>query len=504
MGIVLRFGRTRSIMPDKPRMPTGFLVKFTVLRGGARELWITFAMKFLIFAAYSVTNLTITLWLSSDFGYSDQQALGLVAAWSILMSVVTLLVGSLTDAIGLRKTFFLGAWVCVAARMVMIFAKVKWLALAGGLFPLAAGEALLTPVLIAAVRIYSNTQQRSISFSILYSVMNAGSLAASYIFDWVRQGLGEHGHLTLPALGVEISSYQALFLVSLILGLLLLPFLWFLREGAEATEDGVRIVPARAKSATAGFWPSLGQTVGSSGRETLRFFAGLLRQPLLHRLLVFLVLIAFLKLILMQMYSVFPKFGIRELGQGAPVGRLWAINALIVIFLAPVIGAYTQRFSAYGVVTLGGALSTASVFIMTLPPAWFQTWAQSGLGRWIGHNYLGLTGAVHPYYIMITCYVVVFSLGESFYSPRVYEYAAAIAPRGQEASYSALSYIPNLLAKLFIGTFSGVLLETYCPEHGVRHSGIMWLFVALTASVAPIGLIALRRFIRIHEAGREN
>jgi hypothetical protein len=31
----------------------------------------------------------------------------------------------------------------------------------------------------------------------------------------------------------------------------------------------------------------------------------------------------------------------------------------------------------------------------------------------------------------------------------------------------------------------------------------MWLFVALTATVAPVGLIALRRFIRVHEAGRE-
>ncbi len=504
MGTVFRLGRTRNTMPDNPRMATGFLGKFTVLRGGARELWITFAVKFLSFAAYSVTTLTLVPWLSSDFGYSDQKALGMVAAWSLLMTVVTLLVGSLTDAIGLRKTFFLGVWVCVAARMVMVFAKVKWLALAGGLFPLAVGEALGTPVLIAAVRRYSNTQQRSISFSIAYAIMNVGMMAASWIFDWVRHVLGEHGHLTLSALGVEISSYRALFLVSLILELLLLPVLWFVREGAEATEEGVRIVPPRAKSAIKGFWPSLAQTVRSSVQDAFRLFAGLMRQPVLYRLLVFLVLIAFLKLIFMQMYYVFPEFGIRELGQGAPVGRLWALNGFLVIFLVPVIGACTQRFSAYRMVTLGGAISAASVFIMTLPTAWFQTWADGALGQWIGHRYLGLTGAVNPYYIMITCYVVVLTLGEAFYSPRVYEYAAAIAPRGQEASYGALSYIPFLLAKLLIGTFAGTLLARYCPEHGERHSAIMWLFVALTASVAPVGLFALRRFIRIHEEGRQN
>jgi hypothetical protein len=153
-------------------------------------------------------------------------------------------------------------------------------------------------------------------------------------------------------------------------------------------------------------------------------------------------------------------------------------------------------------VTLGGIISAASVFIMALPTAWFQPLADGLFGSWVGHHYLGLAGSVHPYYVMITLFVIMLSVGEAFYSPRVYEYAAAIAPKGQEASYGALSYMPFLLAKLLIGTFSGMLLARYCPEHGERHSEIMWLFVALTATIAPVGLIALQRFIRIHEAGR--
>src|SRR5260370_26918336 len=100
--------------------------------------------------------------------------------------------------------------------------------------------------------------------------------------------------------------------------------------------------------------------------------------------------------------------------------------------------------------------------------------------------------------------VVLLYLGEAFYAPRVYEYAAAIAPKGQEASYGALSYVPFLLAKLLVGTVSGTLLAKYCPEQGVRHSGTMWLFVGLLATVAPVGLIAFRRYIRVREAGREN
>jgi hypothetical protein len=139
---------------------------------------------------------------------------------------------------------------------------------------------------------------------------------------------------------------------------------------------------------------------------------------------------------------------------------------------------------------------------MTLPTAWFQGMADGLIGHWVAHVYLGVNGSVHPYYVMIAIFVVVLSVGEAFYSPRVYEYAAAIAPKGQEASYGALSYMPFLLAKILIGTFSGALLQRYCPENGPRHSGMLWLAVALTASVAPIGLILFRRYIRVREAGR--
>jgi MFS family permease len=201
---------------------------------------------------------------------------------------------------------------------------------------------------------------------------------------------------------------------------------------------------------------------------------------------------------------VFPKFGIRELGEGAPVGRLVAINNILIVFLVPFVGAMTQRFSAYRMVIVGGVISALSVFVMALPATWFQTLADGFVGRWIGHGYLGLAGDVHPYYVMITLFVILMSFGEAFYSPRVYEYAAAIAPKGQEASYAALSYIPFLLAKLIVGTVSFRLLAKYCPEVGARHSGTMWLVIGIIATIAPVGLILLRRHIRVHEAGRED
>ena len=104
----------------------GFFAKFAVLRGAERELWLTFVIKVLVIAAYSVTNKTLVLWLSSDLGYNDQQAGMLIGwIWAPAMTVFTLLAGSVTDALGLRRTFFVGVGVCLIARAVMVFSTVK-------------------------------------------------------------------------------------------------------------------------------------------------------------------------------------------------------------------------------------------------------------------------------------------------------------------------------------------------------------------------------------------
>jgi MFS family permease len=489
-----------NVAPVAPTGLRGFLAKFTVLKGAQRELWLTFLIKFLIYTAYSVTNKTMVLWLSKDLGFSDQAAGALVGwVWAPAMTVFTLLAGSVTDAIGLRRTFFVGVAICTVARSVMVVTTIPWLALACGVLPLAVGEALGTPVLLAATRRYSTVAQRSISFSIIYAVMNIGYVAAAYIFDYLRQL-----NLRVNLFGFEPSTYQQLFIVSLLFEIVLFPVIYFLRRGAEATNGGPVIdESSHDRGIAPSFWTGIGQTVRQSAIDTAELFRRLLGQSAFYRLLAFFLFIGFLKAIFLQMDYVFPKWGIRELGLNAPVGKLSAINAIIIIFLVPIVGALTQKFAAYRMVVIGGVICAAGVFIMALPTPWFQLAADSGIGQWLGHGYLGVRGSIHPYYIMAALYLIVFSVGEAFYSPRVYEYAAAIAPKGQEASYGSLAYLPFLVGKVLVGA-GGWLLAAFCPEHGPRHSGTMWLIFALAASIAPIGLVVFRRYIRIPEAGRQD
>src|SRR5438034_5813030 len=325
--------------------PRGFIAKFTVLKGAQRELWLTFLIKLFIISAYSITNKTLILWLSSDLGFSDQGAGALVGwVWAPAMTVCTLLAGSFTDALGLRRTFFVGVTICAIARAVMVFTTVPWLALAGGLFPLVIGEALGTPVLIAATRRYSTVRQRSIAFSMIYMVMNVGYLIAGSIFDYVRHSLGEYGYLNF--LGLHITTYRTLFLVSLGFEVLLFPTIYFLRRGAEATDEGVRFNAEPVRYATGALWERTWLTVRNSAHDTVRLFRRLLGQSGFYRLLAFLLLIGFLKLIFLQMVYVFPKFGIRELGNRALIGHLLSINYILIIMLIAVIVGSTRDYSA--------------------------------------------------------------------------------------------------------------------------------------------------------------
>lgn len=501
-------------MPEAVAVPSenrgffsSFLAKFLVLKGAARELWIVFGVKILAILAYGLVNSTLVLWLSSDLHLSDIRAGFVVSTWSTVMTLSTVMVGALADAVGIRRAFLLGLALCVVSRAVMASSTMFWLVLLLGLFPLAVGEALQTPVLVAAVKRFSTTRQRSMAFSVYYAMMNVGFAVAGWSFDHVRGALGEYGHYTLPVLGASLSTYQVIIGLGCLCTVPVWVIVYFgLRPGVEVTDEGIRIKPEDSKYQSE---PVLRQIVLScrdAFKEWMRIFGSLWAQPAFYRFLLFLALAVGVRLILYHMYYTFPKFAIRELGPGAPVGRLFlVINPVLIVILAPVVGALTQKVSAYKAVVIGSTIAASSVFFLAMPPAVFKPLADGPLGDFIAHRWLGVKDAVvNPYFVSIAFMAVVYSIGEAFWSPRLYEYPAAIAPKGQEASYMALSMLPYFIAKFFAGGLSGWLLQSYCPAEGARNPSVMWLIVGVMALGTPIGLLVLKPWIRVQESGRED
>jgi hypothetical protein len=214
-------------------------------------------------------------------------------------------------------------------------------------------------------------------------------------------------------------------------------------------------------------------------------------------------LVVGVRMIFYHVFYTFPKYGIRELGDGAPIGQLSGmLNEVLILVFVPICGVLTQKITAYRMVTVGSLISSLSVFFLALPAVWFKPLADGWLGNLIGHQWLGVVGPVNPLYISIFFFIVLLSVGEALWSPRLYEYAAAIAPKGQEASYMALSMLPYFLAKFFVGGTSGWLLAKFCPAEGVRNPEIMWFAIGCMALVTPAGTFLFRKYIQVHEDGR--
>jgi hypothetical protein len=98
---------------------------------------------------------------------------------------------------------------------------------------------------------------------------------------------------------------------------------------------------------------------------------------------------------------------------------------------------------------------------------------------------------------------ITLSIGESIYSPKTYEYAMMVSPKGREGTYSALASAPLFTAKFFVGGLSGVLLGKYCtgipawPDPmACEHGDTVWMIIGLVCITSPIGLYLCERCIR--------
>src|SRR5215510_6394692 len=116
-------------------------------------------------------------------------------------------------------------------------------------------------------------------------IMNVGYIAAGWIFDYVRQF---NFHVSL--FGFQPSSYQQLFIVSLVFEIVLFPVIYFLRRGAEAANGGPVIdQTSRSRDAAESFLRGIWQTVRQSAIDAAYLFRRLIAQSGFYRLLVFFV-----------------------------------------------------------------------------------------------------------------------------------------------------------------------------------------------------------------------
>ena len=415
-----------------------------------RELWLVYAVTFLEYVGVYSFLLTLALWLTSDQGMDDKKAGWWAATFSTLITLFLFLVGSLADAIGVRKTLILSFSLAALTRFAMSLAPTPATAVTA---MLAFGLAFATtsPVLQTAIQRTAKKRARAFAFSLWYVSFNlAGALIGPLLIDPTRHAfLDPHtgklaAHVvTLPLLGARsMTANGAIMGVGAFSALLAVFVVLLFRKDFEHRRDEEDTAEPAKKP---GFIAALRDVLGDKT---------------FWRFIVLLVFLSLVKMMFQHMNFTWPKYVSREQGDSFPLGTVSSLNSFLILFLAPLGTALTRNRKPFNVLLLGAFISSLSPFVLCF-------------------------GSALPYQIAMILFLTV---GEALWSPRLYEYNVAIAPRGREATYVSLAALPYFLAKFLVGPSSGYLLAAFCPAEGPRHAAIMWAIIGVTTMVGPVGI----------------
>jgi dipeptide/tripeptide permease len=481
------------------------------LKGCPRELYLLYLAKVLEYAAYGGMNMAFVLYLSADCGLGDVSAGTYIGVWSMIVTVGTILVGSVVDAIGIKRTLLLGTFVLLFSRFCMPLVSDIYVVTFIGFIPTAIGIAIMGPVLSVGIKRYTTRDQTTLGFGLFYTLMNVGWAIGGVIFDEVRTTFGEHSMVAMPGLPITMSTYQIIFMVGFMLTLPTLFLILVMRDGVERTDDGrTTINPIRLDEQGGKMLDILIRVTKKAGLDTLKIFKEVVTQKAFWYFLFMLGILVFVRLVFYHFHYTFPKYGIRVLGEGVKIGNIYGVlNPTLIVFLVPLISALTKKISSYRMMIFGTTLSSLSIFLATFPSELWQPLMDTWVAELVFDRWLDVPLALRdPVFIGLIIFIILFTIGEAFWSPRLMQFTAEIAPPGREGSYIALSYLPYFGAKLFVGPMSGLLLEAYVPlgEDGQALASypnhyLVWVWIGAIAILSPIGLLVFRRLFKRAEQG---
>ena len=476
------------------------------LKDSPREVWFLFSAKLIEYAAYGAMNMTFVLFLSKDIipPLSDLSAGNYIAAWSIIITLTTMAVGSICDAIGIKKTLLIGTATLLFGRLFLPHTESLLGATLLGFIPMAFGTAIMGPVLSVGIKKFTTKEGATLGFGLFYTMMNVGWASGAWIFDEIRATFGEYAGTTLPVFG-HMSTYQLIFFTGFLLTIPTLILILIMREGVEMTENGI-VVTAAVKTGKSAL-----ENIKTAIKDTGNILAQVVKEKAFWRFIFMLGILVFVRLTFYHFHYTFPKYGIRVLGEGVKIGHIYGVlNPTIIIFLVPFIASITKKVKSYKMMVIGTFLSAFSVFIATFPGEIWSGFMNSWVGELVYVKFLGITGDRIPEIMGLVVFVIIFTIGEAFWSPRLMQFTAEIAPKGKEGTYIALSYLPYFGAKFIAGPLSGWLVQRYTPvdEAGKALSSypehfMVWVWIGGMAIATPLGLVIFRKLFKKSEREQE-
>jgi len=408
------------------QMILAYFKDFNVLKETRMEYWGIQIVNFLDCTFYFAMLTIATVFLSDDLGLSDKYAGYSTAVFTSATTLMLLLSGLYTDWLGIKKSLNISM-----AAMLVLRAAVVALAFAPGVpyrgilvsvlfFLMAPFMAGIQTVFQSSCQRFTTKRSRSAGFNLWYLFMNVGAAAGGFMIDIIRLKL-HLANVHIFTMGVVTA------LLCLVVGMTMIR-----REDQLVSPDEP---PEAAK-----------KEAKVEHKPPLQLFKEVIREPALWRLLVLIALILGVRAVYAYLYLLMPKYWLRTIGPDAAIGVLNTINPIGIVIGLILFIPITNKFKVFNMLVYGAMVSAFALFPLAVP------WRNYG------------PNIAQAHYIMAILCMIIVTIGEVVWSPKLNEYTAAIAPKGQEGTYLGLSLIPWFVAKTVVSVLSGHMLERWSPE----------------------------------------
>ena len=433
-----------------------YFLDFKVLSDNPISFWGVQVVNFLDLTAYFAMLAVLTLFLTENIGMSEVNSGYTVATFTALITISLVFSGFITDILGVKKSLIIAMSLQGITRIGIVVCGFiqdvpgrEWIVVI--LLILSAPSMAMTQTAYqTANKRFSSKRSRGASYNIWYLIMNMGGVAGGLSVDLVRK-----------TYNLDITYILALGIVAGILSVIASIFLIRksdeLGSQEEQEEESELTASQRVKALfkTTAFW----------------------------RFIVLMATLLGVRAVFAYMYLLLPLYWVRVIeeisGEKTDMGFLQALNPMMIVVGLVIMIPFSNKFNVFKMLVFGAFISAMSLLFMVVP------WELFG------------SDIARSYYLMSMGMLIVLSIGEVIWSPKLYEYTAAIAPKGQEGSYLGLSMMPWFLAKVVVGALSGHMLARWVPE-GIGEQikagtlsfwdspEAMWFYLFLWAVSGPI------------------
>lgn len=436
-----------------------YLRDFGVLKETRSEYWGIQGINFLDMAVFFAMATISVIMLSEDMGFSDETAGYVYTVYSVGTTIFLItFAGVLTDWLGIRRSLFLALGGETVSRGMILTAAMmpslpfRRMLVWAGFILMGPFVAMMQTCYQAANKRFTTKRSRGAGFNLWYVFMNIGATIGGLMIDLIRKVLKWH-NAHVFSFGV-IAGVACMGLTAT-----------FVRREEQLYGDDEEPEPAPNKK--------------TIGRKPWSMLYDVISTSAFWRFMVLATAVVGVRAVFLYLHLLLPKYWLRIIGEDAAIGTLSAINPILVvaglILLIPIL----NRFNVYNMLVYGAMVSAASLFVLAYPA-------------------LGSAN-----YIVSIIFLLVLTVGEVVWSPRLQEYTAAIAPKGQEGTYLGLSMAPYFFAKIAVSSLSGHMLAKWVPtdiaskmRDGVvgfwDSPGGLWVILGIAAFAGPIIALLFR------------